>query len=87
MPGTNKREAVYAQARSDLMQRMMDSGVFDLDEHDRGEMVRGIVRDLEREYPDLDEQMTRRLTGEGMQRNWGEARTNEMAREGTERED
>lgn len=87
MPGMNKREAAYTQARSELMQRMMDGGAFDLDKHDRGELVREIVRDLQRQYPDLDDQMTRRLTGEGMQRNRGEGRTNEMTRDGVERQD
>lgn len=87
MPGTDKREAAYAQARSDLMQRLLDRGAVDMDEHDRGEHVREVVRELQGEYPELDEQMTRRLTGEGMQRNWGEMRTNEITREGTTGED
>lgn len=86
MPGTDKREAAYAQARSDLMQRLLDRGAVEMDEHERGEQVREVVRELQREYPDLDDQMTRRLTGEGMQRNWGDMRTNEMTREGTARE-
>ena len=87
MPGTDKREAAYAQARSDLMQRLLDRGAVTMDEHERGEHVREVVRELQGEYPELDEQMTRRLTGEGMQRDWDEMRTNERTREETTADD
>ncbi|MBX6363781.1 MAG: hypothetical protein IRZ00_07930 [Gemmatimonadetes bacterium] len=84
MPGTDKREAAYAQARTELMTELLRAGAFDMDEHHRGESVARIVRDLSRKYPELDEQMARRLVGEGMQRTYGEAATSESARKGRE---
>ncbi len=84
MPGFDKREAAYAVARSELFHEMLRGGLFDMDEHDRGENVARIVRELERKHPELDEQMTRRLVGEGMQRTYGEAITSESARRGRE---
>ena len=48
------------------------------------EGVSRIVRDLEARHPELDEQMTRRLVGEGMQRQYGDALTSESARKGRE---
>jgi hypothetical protein len=73
MPGFNKRDTAYTQARSDLLHEMLRGGLFDMDEHERGANVAQIVRNLKGRYPDLDEQMTRRLMGEGMQRTYGEA--------------
>jgi len=84
MPGFDKRETAYAQARSELMNELLRAGAFDMDEHERGETVARIVRDLERSYPELDEQMGRRLMGEGMQRTYGDATTSESARRGRE---
>ncbi len=84
MPGFDKREAAYVTARTELLQEMLSGGIFDMNEHDRGEHVSRIVRDLERRHPELDEQMTRRLVGEGMQRTYGEATTSESARRGRE---
>lgn len=84
MSGTDKREAAYSQARSDLMHELLRAGAFDMDEHDRGENVARIVRGLAKEYPELDEQMQRRLVGEGMQRTYGDATTNESERKGRE---
>lgn len=80
MPGTNKREAAYAQARSDLLHELLRAAVFDMDEHMRGEHVSRIVRSLMERYPELDEQMQRRLVGEGMQRTYGDATTAESER-------
>lgn len=57
-----------------------------MDEHERGENVSRIVRDLEARHPELDEQMTRRLVGEGMQRKYGDALTSESARKGRQME-
>ncbi len=85
MPGFDKREATYAEARSELMNELLRAGAFDMDEHHRGETVSRIVRDLGRKHPELDEQMTRRLVGEGMQRTYGDATTSESARRGRER--
>ncbi len=82
MPGFDKREAAYAQARTQLMHELLRAGAFDMDEHTRGETVARVVRDLERNFPELDEQMTRRLVGEGMQRTYGDATTSESARRG-----
>jgi len=83
MPARNdRREAAYALARSDLLHEMLRGGLFDMDEHDRGEHVAAIVRDLQARYPDLDEQMVRRLVGEGMQRTYGDATLNEAERSG-----
>lgn len=73
MPGFDKRQTAYTQARSDLLHEMLRGGLFDMDEHERGANVAQIVRGLKGRYPDLDEQMTRRLVGEGMQRSYGEA--------------
>ncbi len=84
MPGFDKRESAYAQARAELMNELLRAGAFDMDEHDRGETVARVVRDLERQFPELDEQMARRLVGEGMQRTYGDATTSESARRGRE---
>ncbi|HWV57969.1 MAG TPA: hypothetical protein VNZ57_10995 [Longimicrobiales bacterium] len=73
MPGFDKRAAAYAQARSDLLHEMIRRGLFDRDEHYRGEEVARLVRELKERYPDLDDQMAKRLMGEGMQRQWGDA--------------
>ncbi|MFO7260904.1 MAG: hypothetical protein DIU52_007095 [bacterium] len=82
MPGTDKREAAYSQARAELFHEMLRAGVFDRDEHERGEQVAGIVRALRRRYPELDDQMERRLIGEGMQRTYGDATMSEAAQKG-----
>lgn len=84
MPGTDKREAAYVQAHIELMSEMLRAGVFDMDEHLRGENVARIVRGLSEKYPDLDDQMVRHLVGEGMQRTYGDAATSESARKGRE---
>jgi|GEM_PF-529462 len=73
MPGFDKRDAAYTQARSDLLHEMLRGGLFDMDEHERGENVAQIVRGLKEKYPELDDQMTKRLVGEGMQRTYGDA--------------
>lgn len=80
MPGFDKREAAYSMARSDLMHEMLRGGLFDMDEHDRGANVAQIVQDLREKYPELDDQMARRLVGEGMQRTYGDATWNESER-------
>lgn len=80
MTGTDKREAAYSQARGELLHELLRSGAFDMDEHDRGEHVSRIVRGLKHRYPALDEQMERRLVGEGMQRTYGDATTHEAER-------
>ncbi len=84
MPGFDKRDAAYAQARTELMNELLRAGAFDMDEHQRGATVSRIVRDLEHKHPELDEQMARRLVGEGMQRTYGDATTSESARRGRE---
>ncbi len=84
MPGFDKRESAYASARSELLEEMLRGGIFDMDEHDRGENVSRIVRELERRHPELDDQMARRLMGEGMQRTYGDATTSKSARRGRE---
>jgi len=84
MPGFNKRDAAYSQARTDLLREMLRGGLFDMDEHERGENVARIVRDLKSRYPELDEQMERRLIGEGMQRTYGDATWSEAGRKGRE---
>ena len=66
MPGFDHREISFVQARNDLMRAIDDEFIAELPEHDRGERVAEIVRDLKDRYPDLDEQMGRRLHGEGM---------------------
>lgn len=86
MAGIDKRDAAYSMARSDLLHEMLRGGLFDMDEHERGEQVAEIVRDLQQKYPELDEQMTRRLTGEGMQRTYGDAAWMEAARKRREME-
>jgi hypothetical protein len=68
MPGFDKRDVAYTEARDALMRELKREGVSYLDEHERGEEVARIVRALERKYPELDEQMTRRLVGEGIRR-------------------
>jgi len=64
--GFDKREVSYTQARNDLMRTIRDEFITDLPEHDRGERVAELVRDLSDQYPDLDDQMSRRLMGEAM---------------------
>jgi hypothetical protein len=66
MPSFDRREVSYTQARNELMRTIQDEFISDLPEHDRGERVRELVHDLADRYPDLDEQMTRRLMGEAM---------------------
>lgn len=66
MPGFDKREVSYTQARNELMRVIQDEFIGDLPEHDKGERIRELVDDLAGRYPDLDDQMTRRLMGEGM---------------------
>ncbi len=84
MSGFDKRETAYASARSELFQEMLRGGLFDMSERERGENVSRIVRDLEHRHPELDQQMVRRLMGEGMQRTYGDATTSESARRGRE---
>src|SRR5687768_15974221 len=64
--GFDKREVSYTQARNDLMRTIRDEFITDLPEHDRGERVAELVRELSDQYPDLDDQMSRRLMGEAM---------------------
>lgn len=66
MPRFDRREVSYTQARNELIRTIHDEFISDLPEHDKGERVREIVYELADRYPDLDEQMTRRLMGEGM---------------------
>lgn len=73
MSNIDKRDAAYSMARSDLLHEMLRGGLFDMDEHERGENVSRIVRSLKEKYPELDSQMERRLVGEGMQRTYGDA--------------
>ncbi len=73
MPGTDKREAAYARARKTLLTRLLEKEAFDMDEHDRGEIVKREVEELEAQHPELDEQMVRRLRAEGMRRTFGDA--------------
>ncbi len=73
MSNIDKRDAAYSMARSDLLHEMLRGGLFDMDEHERGENVSKIVRSLKEKYPELDSQMERRLVGEGMQRTYGDA--------------
>lgn len=82
MAGIDKRDAAYARARSDLLHEMLRRGLFDRDEHYRADAVVRIVRELQERYPELDDQMTRRLIGEGMQRQWGDATLIEVERRG-----
>jgi hypothetical protein len=80
MSGFDKRDAAYAEARTELMHELLRTGAFDMDEHERGENVARIARGLQEKYPDLDDQMVRRLIGEGMQREYGDATTSEAVR-------
>ena len=73
MSNIDKRDAAYSMARSDLLHEMLRGGLFDMDEHERGENVSNIVRSLKEKYPELDAQMERRLVGGGMQRTDGDA--------------
>ena len=82
MGGIDKREVAYTQARGELLHEMLRGGVFDMDEHLRGENVARIAYDLKRRYPELDDQMFRRLVGEGMQRTYGDGLMNEAVRKG-----
>ena len=66
MPNFDRREVSYTQARNELIRTIQDEFISDLPETDRGDRVREIVYELADRYPDLDEQMTRRLMGEGL---------------------
>lgn len=68
MPGFNKRDVAYTEAREELIRALADRGISYLDEHERGEQIARIVRNLSDRHPELDEQMSRRLMGEGMRR-------------------
>jgi hypothetical protein len=68
MPGFDKRDVAYTGARDELMRELKREGVSYLDEHERGQEVVRIVRALEQKYPEMDEQMARRLVGEGIRR-------------------
>jgi len=62
----DRREVAYTQARNELFRRMDIEFAGDLDDADRTRRVSTIVRELQAEYPDLDEPLTRRLLGEGL---------------------
>ena len=66
MPGVDRREVSYTQARNELIRTLQDEFVAELAEPDRGRIVAELVRGLQGRYPDLDDQLTRRLLGEGM---------------------
>ena len=68
MAGLDKRDADYTEAREELMREISDRGLSYLDEPQRGDAIREIVRRLGDRHPDLDDQLTRRLMGEGMRR-------------------
>lgn len=68
MPGFSKRDVAYTEARDELMRHLADRGISYLDEHERGEQVARMVRELADRHPELDEQMGRRLIGEGIRR-------------------
>lgn len=84
MAGFDKRETAYTQARDELLYEMLRGGLFEMDDHDRGANVAKIVRHLREKYPELDDQMTRRLVGEGMQRTYGDAAWGVGVRRGRE---
>lgn len=66
MRSFDRREVSYAQARAELTRTMADAS--ELPDEDRGERLERLVRGLQHKYPDLDDQMTRRLLGDGMHR-------------------
>lgn len=79
MPGFDKRETDFTQARNELMHELLSAGAFDMDEHTRGEHVARIVESLEEKYPDLGDRLTRQLRSAGMTARYGDAVTNEAA--------
>jgi hypothetical protein len=66
MPRFDRREVSYTQARAELERTIADGSMSDLPEHDRDERIAKIVRGLQQKYPDLDDQLSRQLMGEGM---------------------
>ncbi|MEX2283608.1 MAG: hypothetical protein WEE89_14080 [Gemmatimonadota bacterium] len=66
MRSFDRREVSYAQARAELTRTMAESS--ELPDQDRDERLARVVRGLQDKYPDLDDQMTRRLLGDGMHR-------------------
>jgi hypothetical protein len=68
MPGNRRHDHTYAAAHEELMRRLADGGVSYLDEHERGEEVTRIVRELEEQFPVLNARNARRLVDEGILR-------------------
>lgn len=66
MGSFDRREVAYTQARNELFRRMDAEFAGDLEDADRSQRVSAIVRELQGRYPDLDEPMTQRLMGEGL---------------------
>ena len=69
----NKKDSAYAAARTDLLREMLRASVFDMESGTRAEFVGATVRDLRRQYEDLDETLARKLTAEGMTFTYGDA--------------
>lgn len=66
MAGSDKREAAYAQARTELLRAVEEHGIARLEDPRRGNEITRIVRELAEKYPELDGQLTRRLLAEGL---------------------
>ncbi len=66
MPSIDRRDVSYVQARAELARSIAEESVSELSEPDRGVRLARLVRVLQDKYPDLDDQMRRRLMGDGM---------------------
>lgn len=75
----DKREVEYTEARTALLREMLRAGAFDMTDDLRREFVASTVRDLQPQYPELDDHLWRQLIGNGIRATYGDATLAEAA--------
>jgi hypothetical protein len=78
----DKREVEYTEARTALLREMLRAGAFDMTDDLRREFVASTVRDLQPQYPELDDHLWRQLIGNGIRATYGDATLAEAAEGG-----
>lgn len=76
----DKREVAFTAARQELLHELLRAGAFDMDAGTRRDFVASTVRQIAARHPELDDHLTRQLTGEGMRARYGDATVSEAAR-------
>lgn len=66
MHEAERREALYQEARRELLQQVERDGIEALSEHERRTRIGRHVRSLCARWPELDGQMSRRLLAEAL---------------------